>query len=410
MKLKLSKDNIWILCYLLLVIQGTLQSYFIEILGVSGITYLDEVVVMLLLICLMVYVITKRIKLNQYGKKIVLYFALFEILGIVYGVLSDYQSIGGVLLDAFTCSKFLIVFFAAWLLSRNKISDRWTLKLNNFAKIVTVVIFILSIHDFLFSPFFEKSEFRYFTYSIKLFFTHPEGLARFCMALIYPLAYNMKYKKKNMPFILMNVFVIILTLRVKSIAAVLVFMLFYAYHNYWKGKNVYPLFAAMGGISVLIGYDQIKYYYSMPEIARTKLLTDSISIANRMFPFGSGFGSFGSNVALDFNSSLYQSMGYFNALNPWANKNHLNDAFWPIVIAQTGWIGFLFFVLAIKNLLMIGISRYRDNFYFSWIFISVIVYDLISTLASSAFFHPLALSSYLFIGLLIASDRGEQTR
>ena len=409
MKIKLSKDNLWILCYLLLVFQGTLPSYFTEKMGFSAIKYLDEVVVLLLFLCLIIHLMTKPIKLNKYEKKIVLYFFLFELLGIAYGMICDYQSFKGVLLDAFTCAKFLIVFFSALLLSKGRISYSWTLKLNRVSSLITVIFFILSLHDLLFSPFFEKSEFRYFTYSIKLFFTHPEALARACMALIYPLAYNMKFGKKNMPYILMNIFVIILTLRVKSVAAALVFLLIYVYHTYWDRKHIYPLFLAIIGLALLIGYDQIKYYYSMPEIARTKLLTDSIGIANSMFPFGSGFGSFGSNVALDFNSALYQAMGYFNVLNPWGNRGHLNDAFWPIVIAQTGWIGFVFFILSIKNLLMIGIKKYKEHFYLSWIFISVVIYDMITTLASSAFFHPLALSSYLFIGLLLASDRKERT-
>lgn len=78
---------------------------------------------------------------------------------------------------------------------------------------------------------------------------------------------------------------------------------------------------------------------------------------------------------------------------------------WPIVISQTGWIGTFFFAISILGLLVIGIKLYRKKFFSSWIFLSVIMYDLVSTAASSAFFHPLALSSYIFLGLILSSAK-----
>lgn len=398
------KIDIWIFLYLYLIFQTNLQSLTNGVLH-TVVKYSDEMIVVILLIMIILKAIRREVKFNKLEAGILISFGIFEILGIIYGMLGGYQKFLYVLVDAFTCAKFLIVFFAAYKLTNDELENTWCLRMNNLSQFMAVLLFVLVIHDLLFSPFFEKAEYRYFTYSIKLFFSHPEGLARAAAGFIYPLAYNMKFGKKNMKYILMLCFVMFFTFRSKAIAAMAIIVFIYIYRFFFKQKKVYTLFAMMGIIALLVGADQLKYYYSHALISRTKLLTDAIKIANMMFPLGSGFGSFGSNVAADFNSLLYNEMGYFDTANPWAEKAFLNDAFWPIVISQTGWIGTFFFAISILGLLVIGIKLYRKKFFSSWIFLSVIMYDLVSTAASSAFFHPLALSSYIFLGLILSSAK-----
>lgn len=408
LKLKVKKLDIFALCYLCLVFQPYFQSTFKNGILHTIAQYSDDLIVMIMLMLLIVKVLRSKLKLNSLEKEIIISYIIFELLGIIYGLFNCYQTAPKVLLDAFTCAKFLILFFAAKKLGEGKINENWSMKLNNISKVVAVLFFVLTLHELLFNPFFEKAEYRYFTYSIQLFFSHPETLARVSAAFIYPLAYNMKFGEKNMKYIMMLSFVMLLTFRAKSIAIAIVILAIYFYHNKMHGRRIQVLLGAIAVISLIVGYNQIDYYYSKALIGRTKLLTDSVRIANNMFPFGSGFGSFGSNVALDYDSLLYKSMGYFNEENPWAYRNYLNDAFWPIVIAQTGWIGFLFFVYAIYGLLKIGIVNFKKDFYISWLFISIVIYDLVSSFASSAFFHPLAMSAYLFLGLLMAGKNNKK--
>lgn len=404
MKIKIEKGDIWIWLYLYLTFQTLFQSI------TSGIVhrivqYSDDLIVMLLLALLFFGAIKGNIHLEKKEGKFLISFALFEVIGIACGVLFGYNKVPGVLLDAFTCAKFIIVFLASWKLSENTISDQLILKMNSLCQVVAILFFVLTLHELFFEPIWEKAEYRYFTYSIKLFFSHPEGLARASFSFILPLMYNMKYHKENIRYILMLCFVMLFTFRAKSIAAMLVILMIYFYKKILKGKHIVFFMAMIGIIVLIVGADQMKYYYSHALIGRTKLLTDAVILANEKFPFGTGFGSFGSNVALDYHSLLYETMGYFNQENPWAVKAFLNDAFWPIPIAQTGWIGTFFFIISLIELIKIGIHYYRKDFYISWVFISVVMYDLISTPASSAFFHPLALSSYLFVGLLISKRK-----
>ena len=207
-------------------------------------------------------------------------------------------------------------------------------------------------------------------------------------------------QKENIIYILMLCFVMFFTFRMKSVAAMVIFLLLYIYRKYISGKNIALLFAVAVLICLVIGRGQMKFYFSMPEIGRTKLVTDSVTLANEHFPLGTGFGSFGSNAALEHNSLLYENMGYYDKNNKWAVKEYLNDAFWPIVVAQTGWIGTVFFCLAILCLLLKGVKLYKTEFFSGWVILMVLLYDLVSTLGSSAFYHPMSLSGYMFAGIV----------
>lgn len=404
MRVKIGQGDIWIWLYLYLTFQTLFQSITTGIVN-RVVQYSDDLIVILLLIWVVFWTIKGKIHFSKTEGKFLIPFAFFEVIGIVCGVFSEYNGVSAVFLDAFTCAKFIIIFLSSWKLSENRINDQLILKMNRLCQVIAVLFFALTLHELFFEPFWQKAEYRYFTQSIQLFFSHPEGLARASFSFILPLMYNMKYHKKNIPYILMLCFVMVFTFRSKSIAAMLVILMVYFYKKILKGKHLIVFMAMIGIIVLIVGADQMKYYYSHALIGRTKLLTDAVVLANVKFPFGTGFGSFGSNVALDYHSLLYEAMGYFNQENPWAVRAFLNDAFWPIPVAQTGWIGTFFFVIALIELTKMGVNYYRKDFYISWVFISVVMYDLISTPASSAFFHPIALSSYLFVGLLISKRK-----
>ncbi len=201
MKMKLSKQDLWICIYLYFVFQTFFQSISTGLIH-TMFKYSDDVLVLSLFLLLMIKAARNKVKLSRDEKQILIMYGIFESLGILFGLLSDHQRAIYVFLDGFTCAKFLILFFSAQILSSGRLSERWMLKYNPLCKIVAVLLFFLLVHELFFCPFFEKAEYRYFTHSLKFFFTHPEGLARASAAFIYPLAYNMRFHKKNMKYIL----------------------------------------------------------------------------------------------------------------------------------------------------------------------------------------------------------------
>jgi hypothetical protein len=75
------------------------------------------------------------------------------------------------------------------------------------------------------------------------------------------------------------------------------------------------------------------------ESARAILYSDSMMLADRYWPWGSGFGTFGSVGAVRFDQSLFDAMGY-GAFWWFTKRSFLMDAFWAKYIAEVGWLGF----------------------------------------------------------------------
>lgn len=405
MKIRVDYKYIWVCVYIYLIFHTTLQNTTTGLLK-SVISYSDDLICIIILFFAIVRLIKlKRFSCDKYEKYAVLFYCCFILWGILSASIYELQRMKYVFLDAFTCCKFIVVYFSVRILVSRRLDDKYFFHINALFRVVAIILFSLTIHDLLFTPYFEKGEFRLFTYSIKLFFYHPESLARACAGVIYPLAYNMKKYKNNIWYILMMCIVMFFTFRMKSIAAMLIFVLLYLYMKLLKGKYIWWLLCLAVMVGFLVGAKQMQFYFSMPEIGRTKLVTDSIKLAKEYFPFGTGFGTFGSNVALEHNSLLYVQMGYFDIRNRWAIKEYLNDAFWPIVLAQSGFVGTLLFLSSIVCLLLMGIHYYKKDFEVGWVFLMILLYDLISTLGSSAFCHPMALAGYLFAGMIVSTSR-----
>ena len=79
---------------------------------------------------------------------------------------------------------------------------------------------------------------------------------------------------------------------------------------------------------------------------------------------------------------------------------YLSDTFWPIVIAQTGWIGLVAFSIAILSMLSYIIQSRKTDIYYFWVAISIMAHDLISSFAAPAFFYPSAMAPFLLLGLI----------
>ena len=142
----------------------------------------------------------------------------------------------------------------------------------------------------------------------------------------------------------------------------------------------------------------------LDKAARRVLTDDSITIATKFFPIGSGFGSFGSSMAAQYYSRLYYKLGYnqMDGIGLGEDKKgiYLSDTFWPIIIAQTGWIGLISFSLALLSMLSYIIKSRKNDVYYFWVAISIIAQDLISSFAAPAFFYPSAMAPFLFLGLI----------
>lgn len=84
--------------------------------------------------------------------------------------------------------------------------------------------------------------------------------------------------------------------------------------------------------------------------ARTRMTIDSFTLAMQHFPFGVGFGRFGSAIARDNYSIEYMRLGYDHVYglgspnNPHNHGRFLTDTQWPAILGEAGAVGAAFFI------------------------------------------------------------------
>ncbi|WP_455493760.1 hypothetical protein [Eubacterium sp.] len=402
MTIRFNKIDIWKILFLYLIFQPSIS----ENIGKSPlapiITYSDEVIAVIITIAVLFKLLQNKAKLLKFEQGMLIGLIMFEFFGIFSGIHYNYQETQYMLIDAFTCIKFFIYYLGTRVLTQDKLSKDYLVSLNSICKILAVVLFAFSIHDAFFTPWFPVGDYRYFTNSVILWFWHPESLSKASITIIFILAYNYKKYKNNIYYIFLLTVVMILTFRTKAIVSVVILYIFYLYFIKFNFKSLIPVGIATVAGASYFGYDSLNFYYvEIEDSARNILTRDSLTLSKQFFPLGTGFGTYGSSMAAQHYSKLYYTLGYnrIYKMNEY-DTAYLSDTFWPIVIAQTGWLGLISFFFALSNMIVYIIKSRKSDIYYFWVAMSIIIYDLISSFATSAFFHPSSMAPYLLLGLL----------
>lgn len=404
MKISFNRINIWKFLFLYLIFQPTFQYNISNESIAKFLNYTDEIIGVIMIIIVLFRALKSQITLLKFERLMLVFMFIFEVFGIISGFIYKFQGISYMFIDAYTCAKFFIYYLCARLLTQGKLTKDYFLSINIICKIVAVIFFALSLHEVLFDQWWPNPDYRYFAYSVELFFGHPENLARACITFIFVLAYNYRYCKHNIYYIIMLTIVMIFTFRTKAIIAVFALYILYIYFVKFRFKSLVPVGIATVAGASYFGYDSLNFYYvEIEDSARSILTRDSLLLANQHFPLGTGFGSYGSSMAAQFYSRLYINLGYYRYTAQGMseeNSDFLSDTFWPIVIAQTGWIGTVSFVMALLSMITYIIRSRKTDVYYFWVAISIIINDLIASFASSAFFSPSSMAPFLFLGLI----------
>lgn len=119
-------------------------------------------------------------------------------------------------------------------------------------------------------------------------------------------------------------------------------------------KKRYLIFLALG-VVVFASADISTYILS--ESVRMTMLKYGAITANAYFPFGSGFATYGSEMAARYYSPLYVKYGWQHLWALGRGGKYLNDNFYASIIGQFGWIGFALYLLILLCLLKLFNSR-----------------------------------------------------
>lgn len=392
--------------FVLLLLQSAILNYTSGLIY-TVINYFDEFYIIFLW-CSALVKNNGKIYLDREDKRILLLSILFVFLGLISNFSNDYQSLGYAVSDAFICTKFSLAYLGIRQYVRNsRENEAIIISLYKFCRIFIFICFALSLINIV-VPIFPTSDYRYFMNSIKLFYGHPTTLAIVSISAVCVIISKQSIikDKKDMAYIIQGLIVTCLTLRSKAIAGVLCVAFIYIYFVKFKIKNKFIAGISALAIGIITGYDQIAFYFGGnskfdSNFVRERLLLDSGEIANRFFPIGSGFGTFASNIAAEHWSTLYNEYNY--VYGPF-----LSDSFWPIVVAQTGWIGLIVFIFIIITYLLRTVKLQTVNIYLYWAGLSILCYELICSVGESAFFNPAVCPLFILMGLIV--NQGELLR
>jgi hypothetical protein len=314
-------------------------------------------------------------------------------------------------------------------------------KYKTIFKKITYIVLIFAFIDLLFSHTFrpiintdQKFDIRMGLVSIQSIFIHP-GLYGWFLAIVgaYMLSAYTENKNKNTGINALVLFIAsIFSFRFKTIIAI-IFNSFFALfqqqqfswqgikqniRNFRKSKAFLPstiIGSALGIIAIFaviqLTLMTIERYITIDytESARKALYLFGFIIAIKEFPFGVGFGRYGSWTAREHYSPVYleydldKIYGLYSQDPKWAT-----DTYWPSILGELGIIGSLLFITIFVYLILYIYKGYKtiqksDFKVFLLFALLVIFQSLIESLGEQVFNSgPQYLFIFAIIGLALS--------
>lgn len=397
---------VFIIVFYLIIFRDFFLNY------ISIFRYLDELFAALAIPVAFCELQKKQYKIviskQKRESRIVLLILLFSLLGLIGNLYYQYQPFfAAVLPDWFLNLKFWLSIYVAYILFKNIDFQSCGKKISQHIKIVILLYLILILLDIIFNVF--PGDYRYGIKSTQLFYGIHTVFAAICAFLLALLTVVKEHTKGYRIYATILIVLLVSTLRSKAIGAACLFILLY-YIIYFFNKKIkisHIFMLVLAGI--LIGWSQIQYYFFSSisnTAARNVLLRTCIQVANDHFPFGAGFATYASYYSGIVYSTLYEKYGIMNIYGLTRNNPvYVSDSFWPMIIAQTGYIGALFYILALIMLFILiqRTTKKYKNLYLASLF--ALAYLGISSLAESAFVNSFAIPLAIIIGISLSSAK-----
>lgn len=413
--MKISSLQKQYLCIFFIILFG-IQDYLQEQIGIFQ--YVDELFALMLVPTFLYWLIIEK---NEWiwSKKKKLFFVfiiIFWICGWGGSIFYHYQPFLNTIKDAYVNIKFFMAVGASFFIfaDDNINFKKLKKKMWPFLYVIVSLLFILCLLDLCFGIF--STETRAGMRAIKMFYSTYTGLVGECVFLSAICLWFFKEQKRRiLPLLSMLVFIMLSTRRVKAMGALACLMLVYVLVFYKRQKISRKMKLLVGGvvaIAVVVGLGQMLYYYGKlgTESARAVLTLGAPFVAKDHFPFGSGWGTYGSAFSVEPYSPVYGAYHMDRIWGMSANFNSfISDTFWPMILGQTGFFGFSAYVGAMVVFTgKIYRLRKNKNAFSSGVFL--FLYLLIASTSESAFVNPIAIPMAFWIGLLFAEQYVKENR
>ena len=159
-------------------------------------------------------------------------------------------------------------------------------------------------------------------------------------------------ERTNKGFLLMAIAVLIMVIKSRSLILAATALVLFESFVLEKKQDMRLRILGIAIIGGIIGYPQYQDYFVNGVTAnrgtapRQLFWQGGLRLFKEYFPYGTGFGTFGSSTAATNYSSLYYILEFntVTGMQP-TNTMYLNDTFWPMIFTQLGLIGMIPYIL-----------------------------------------------------------------
>ena len=367
-KIELKKYLIFVIITILLY-----QDSFIKLTNINILNYIDELFIGVVFIFSL---IKSKGKISKFVALTWMKSIIFCVIGIVSCFLFSTYNSTIIIWAPILAVKFYILLGSIILCKPSENVKKYIIK--SF-KILGTISFFAGIINFLIPELWIKMiPYTYIYERMGLnssmgLFIHAGQYGWFMMfiAILYLCEYHSKIDKNGYKKFIIYSIAAIFSLKVKVIISFATILFAYEFIINKKKINYKKLFMPAIAVLVIIfsfgnlimnTYNQYFTENNGQTSARYALLENSIEIIKDYFPFGVGFGKFGSYYA-----KVYYSEYYFkynlNSVYGLSEDNPFfaTDTFWPAIIGETGILGVIIYIWILLNIYCTLIRNYRKK-------------------------------------------------
>ena len=387
-QLTFNKKDIGIhMIFFLMMFHGVLEEY-------SNIfKYVDELFTVAIFILGIFYLFFYKGKFDRTNGVLLIGLVLFNLMGWMSSIISGYRDIKVLLASALLSNKFFLVMIGTMCLLTTA-NREWIMKyIRKYSRPMMVILFLWQTIANATGKIPVFSEVNLCAKTV------------FLTALIF---FNWR-GKKDWWVLLLSLLLLISTGKGKAYGAVLLIIIFLWWIIYLEKRISILEISVMALGLMVVAWNKIVYYFVyglQAQFPRIMLMKYGAQLANIRFPWGTGWGTFGSHYAAEYYSPVYVELGWINHFCLGIkHTGYLNDSFWPTIYTESGWIGFLGFILflvcfflKIQNIYCI------DKKLYAGVMLSY-SYLLITTIESTAYSQPSLILMGVLWGIAVSNKK-----
>lgn len=276
-----------------------------------------------------------------------------------------------IIIDLVSHFKFVFVFLGVSAFCRvNRVDYHSVIRLPVLlAKVYLTILFGFGVLN-LVADIGMHAEIRYGLRVYSFIFGTPGIVANTVLFIISLLLMECALKpgKGNRIWLAMAEMLLILVIKSRSLILAMVFAALYVSLIIEKKHSLLYRGALILAAAGVIGYPQFEKYFvngvavNAGHAPRLLFLEGGIQLFKEYFPFGTGFGTFGSSSAAKYYSQLYYNLGFdeLEGMSP-SDPKCLNDTFWPMILAQLGLFGAIAYALLLFGTLLRICRRAKES-------------------------------------------------